>query len=252
MCLATGASVGLGCRQAAGQKSTKEPVAKYVRVVTVAYRPLREERSYDGITRGASRAELSFVTGGRLKRRAARVGARVKAGQVLASLDGSAFDNRRRSASALLSELAARITQLQRDSARVRALRQRGAAAAEEQEKVLTALRAARAQRNALRVQLDEAHRLQREAILVAPFDGIISATHAEPGDTVARGRVIVELVGKRAEIPLQLAAETALRLRVGQSAEVDLPLIGRHGLRGRIRHLASSGAVWSGYLSSS
>ncbi len=122
-------------------------------------------------------AALSFEVGGRLIELAAREGARVAAGTVIARLDPDPFER-----AVERAELA--LAQARREAARVAALAERNVAADVVAEDAATA-------RDLAAVALRDARAALEDAELVAPFDGLVAErlaagfTNVEPGQPI-------------------------------------------------------------------
>jgi len=155
-------------------------------------------------------------------------GDRVQAGQLLAALDDREYRNALDAASAALAEIEARLAQGERDLARVANLQARKAATTEEREQVAAGVTALRAARDAAAARRDETRRLLAESALRAPWDGTVTAVHAEPGEYAAPGRPVVEVAGDGGlEVAIELPESVLGRLAAGTAVTVALPLAG-------------------------
>lgn len=149
-----------------------------------------------GVVRASERTMPGFTVPGRVVARPVSLGEHVDAGQILARLDGSGFRNQTRAAQAQLTELEARAAQLRRDEARVAALQAEGVSTAAELEATQTGQVRLSASREAAEAQLAESRRQSREAVLRAPFAGVVREVFVEPGQVVAAGTPVVALAG--------------------------------------------------------
>lgn len=150
----------------------------------------------DVITGAGSRAQVARVesatqagvatrASGTLTRVAVDVGDRVRRGQVVATLDDA--DVRARigaaeAATALAERTHGRVERLQAD----------GAASQQELDEALARLQAARA-------QLEEARAQAAYVQVTAPFDGVVTARHADPGDLAVPGRPVLTIASEGA-----------------------------------------------------
>ncbi|MEM6453504.1 MAG: efflux RND transporter periplasmic adaptor subunit [Acidobacteriota bacterium] len=193
---------------------------------TDAARTLR----FSGVTRAARRAALPFTVRGRLAKRPVEIGDRVRAGDLLAQLDDRERVNAVTAADAQLAELRARRDQATRDWDRAKQLMARRAATSEEVERTRAGLDALDAAVSAAETRLREEERLLDEARLRAPFDGVVTAVSAEPGEYVNTGQSVVTLSGAGAvEVEVEVPERVIPQIgAVGSRVEVELPAFER------------------------
>lgn len=195
-----------------------------VRVDRVVAAPeSRQVRAY-GVTRATDRGAVAFLSGGRLLTRPVDVGARVRRGDVLATLDAEPLRHAVDAADASVVDLEARLEQAGRDRARLEALAATASASPADLERVRTQEASLAAGLSTARAQQAEARRMRREAALVAPFDGVVTAVRAEPGETVGAGQPVVELAGEGA-VEVEVEVPESVWLTLDRSAAtVTLP----------------------------
>ncbi len=154
-------------------------------------------------------AELATRASGTIRRMAVEIGARVRTGDVLATLDTRDVDARissARAAEQLARQYHHRIMSIAVDGA---ATQQELDEAAARLAMAQAALRDASAQRDYL--------------ILRAPFSGVISARMADPGDLALPGHPILKLIATSAlKVEADLPAEWAGRVSVGEPISVS------------------------------
>ncbi len=248
--LGIGLVVGLGTMAVAGGNGEPgspppAPTPEGPRTVAVAAVTTPDgagELRFSGIVRAERRADVAFTVPGRIGQRRVDVGDRVKAGQAVARLDAGQYQNNLRRARATRADVRARLDKSRRDLARVEALLAERAAGLEEVEAVRTGVEAAEAGLAAAEAQVAEALRQQREAILVAPFSGVVTQVFAEPGE-YARPGVPILAISATSALEVEVDVPESLRARVGpgDSVTIDLPLLGRAGLEATV---ASVGAA--------
>ena len=139
-------------------------------------------------------SDLSFRTGGKVVSRLVSVGDRVRSGQALARLDESDNALSASAAADLVNALKAEASQASVDAARARRLRADGSVSAAEEERL-------KAQADSLQARLQQAQRQAGTAnnrlayaTLVAPYDGVVTATHIEAGQVVTEGKAILSI----------------------------------------------------------
>ncbi len=156
-------------------------------------------------------AELATRTSGRIRRVHVEIGSTVSAGDALVSLESDEIDARIRSAEAS-AELARQWHE------RIAALAVDGAATAQELDDAKARLEMAEA-------GLRDARAQREYVILRAPFQGVITARRADPGDLAVPGAPILEMIGSDGlKIEADLPAELAGQLAVGDRVDVYWP----------------------------
>lgn len=227
---------------------SREAATRIIRVGLVEETPSAREVRLPAVTRSSARAALAFTVPARVASRPVDVGDRVRAGQILASLDQSEYALAHRSAEAVLAELDVRLDQARRDEARVQRLASAKAATAEELEKTQAGTATLAATREAAAARVEDTRRLLEETVLRAPFDGTVTAVKVEPGEWASPGKTVVELSGSgRTEVKIELPETIRARVEVGTGVNVDLPMSKRR-VTGRIVSL-SDAAAGSGSL---
>jgi RND family efflux transporter MFP subunit len=220
-----------------------------VRVATVDSGPATRELRFSAVTRAENRASLSFPVPARLATRPVEIGDRVRAHEVVATLDDREFRNAVARSEALVSELDVRLAQSERDQRRVEHLAAARAATAEELEQVSAVAAGLKAARRATAAHLEEARRLLAEATLRAPFAGTVTDVRIEPGEWARPGRVVVELSGDGdLELEVEVPESVVPGLHAGQEVAVELPFANRSRVRGVIVSV-SRAAVGPGRL---
>ena len=178
----------------------------------------------------ARASDLGFELSGTLIRVLVEEGETVSKGQVLASLDTDRLEAREAELEALVDQVEAARELAEKTWDRTRRLVEKQAAsqqeldnATERKKRANAGLRQARAQLEAIRVDLAKSK-------LVAPFDGAIGARYADEGAMLSMGQPVVRLMETgRNEVRVGLPSELAQKLEMGTS----LPLRSRDGNSG-------------------
>ena len=206
--------------RSAGLAGTAPPPPAASPKPRIAADPIRPELceltiKYSGKVRPWETYSLGFEVAGRVaalgkdaQRRPLDVGAKVKAGQVLARLDDRILRARK-------SESVAQQEQAAGDIQRARALRQRGGSQAitdAEYQEFLTAYALAKAQQEIAAKNLED-------AVLVSPVDGVVAHRMVEAGESVNPHAVIFEVVENDPvllviDVPEARVRELELRMR--------------------------------------
>jgi multidrug efflux system membrane fusion protein len=217
--------------------------AQPVTAVVVQQGRLQHQLAFYGVLEPVTRARLAFQSPGVLATRPAAMGQFVRQGELLATLDNPELGPAQKAAAARLQETLTQRDQAGRDLARLQSLGLTGAVGEEQVEQKaaeLETLQAAVAQAEA-----DLAGTRQRleDATLLAPFDGVISATNVEPGEFVAAGQAVMAIGAlDRLEVRVLLPASLVGSLEPGDSLDVRVPQLDRRLLPGRVTELSAIG----------
>ena len=233
-----------GCDAPAPEAETRQ----LVRTVAVEQGRMERRLAFSGTLQPVQRARLAFQSSGVLVQRPVELGQFVREGELLATLDNPELGPAQRGASAALQEVLARRDQARRDTERLDSLLATGAVGeerAEQQRAELDALESAVARAEA---ELAGTRQRLRDATLVAPFDGMISALDAEPGEFVAAGQAVMA-IGEvsRLEVGVGVPAVLLGTLEPGASVDVRVPQLPEQGVRGRVTEVSAIGEPHSG-----
>ena len=226
-------AIGCAPSHAAAPEATEAAVP--VRTVPVERGPVARPIRAAGTVAAKDERELSFKVGGIVARVAAREGAEVTRGQLLAALDATELEAAVRQA----REVAAKA---RRDRDRARFLRSGGSIALAQAEDAETAAGVAEAALRAAEFNL-------RNGVLLAPDDGWVDRRLVEPGETVAPGKPVLRVSGRgrgfvvRASLP----ERDVLGLSVGDPALARLDAWPDDALPCRISEIARSAARGTG-----
>ena len=223
----------------------KPPVAqdpiRAVKVMTVGATADTAALEFSGEVRARVESSLGFRVGGKLLSRAAEIGQRVQAGQLLAQLDPQDY---RLAADATAAQLVA--AQTNRDLAladlkRYQDLRAQGFISAAELQRREAALAAAQAQWQQAQAQNSVQGNQSGYTRLVADGAGVITSVDANAGQVVAAGQPVVRLALDGARDVVFAVPEDKLALfKTGQTVVVRL--WGRdQTLQAQIRDVAAS-----------
>ena len=195
-----------------------------VKLMQVGDGALAVRHEFAAEIRARTESRLSFQVPGRLLQRLVDPGQKVKAGQLLATLDPQDYQA---NAQAAVAQLQA--AQSQRDLAvadvrRFQSLREQGFISAAELERYQVALKAAEA---GLKQAQASASVLGNQAAytrLMADADGVIAGVDAEPGQVLAAGAPVVRLARSGPRDAVFAVPEGQLAdLKPGQKVQVRL-----------------------------
>lgn len=229
--LAAALAAGCGRKSEAPGEAPATP-AVTVRAASAESRPVWDEEQVVGTVAAAQRTVLSAKVTGVIDAIKVAPGARVKQGDVLATIDA-------REIRARLDQAAAAQDQAQRDYARVEKLLQSGASTRQESDAATMRLRTADA-------ALSEARTMLQYTSIAAPFDGVVTRKLVEVGDLATPGKPLLEmenasLLRFECEVPEAIVDRVAMgaQFAVGiDAAGADLP--------GKVTEIAPSASAGS------
>ena len=179
----------------AGCKPEDLPVeSRPVRTLVVDPKPIGEDRHAIGDVKPRYESDLSFRVAGKVLSRLVDVGAWVKRGDRLATLDTQDYQNRLRSAEAEVSSAEAALINAQGTEARQAKLLKDGWTPKATYDNALQNLQVAEARFKVAKVNLDLTRDQLNYTTLKAEFDGVITAVGAEAGQNVNAGQMVVKL----------------------------------------------------------
>jgi len=175
----------------------------------------------------SQKVELGTLVSGVVSHVYVRPGQAVGKGDRLVSLDERGFSSQLDKYEAAYQHAQAALAEARREDARAIELYERTVLSDFERNQAQVALLAARAAAEAARADLVEARlNLERSEIL-APFDGVILAVHAAPGQAVVsawQSQPLVTIADNRAFLAqARIDASQAGRLQQGQSLSASL-----------------------------
>lgn len=204
------------------------PVAEKVRsikTIVVTDRAAGQSRRFPGVIEAVDTSSLSFEVSGNTREILADVGERVRAGDILATLDETPFQLNLDAAEAEVSRskavLAEKTTEFDRQATLYR--KEWVSKAAFDQAKA--AFDSASSQVSYATSKLNLARRDLEKTVLRAPFDGVIAAREVDPFQEVARGEKVFEIYIEGAMQVRVSVPETAIEnIQLGMPAAVTFP----------------------------
>jgi RND family efflux transporter MFP subunit len=152
---------------------------------------LQSTIEYAGEVRARSESRLGFRVGGKLLSRPAQVGQRVRAGDLLAQLDGQDLQLGVDAAKAQLSAAQVNRDLAQADYKRFKELRDQNFISGAELERRDASLKAAQAQVDQAQAQVKGQGNQSGYSRLLADGAGVVTGVDAEPGQVLAAGTPI-------------------------------------------------------------
>lgn len=207
---------------ACSQPAPPEEPIRAVKVMTVGVNPLSSSYEFAGEVRAQVESRLGFRVSGKIIKRQAELGQRVKAGQVLAQLDPQDYKlavdaaKAQREATATNRDLAAA------DYKRYKELKDQNFISSAELERRDTNLKAAQAQYEQSQAQLAVQINQATYASLMADVAGVVTAVEAEPGQVVTAGTPVVRIAADGArDVVFSVPEDQVTSFRPGMAVKV-------------------------------
>jgi RND family efflux transporter MFP subunit len=217
----------------------EEPL-RSVKLMTVAVSNIGAGPEFAGEVRARVESRLGFRVAGKLVRRQAEIGQRVRAGQVLAQLDPQDY---KLASDAIRAQL--QVAQTNRDLAeadfrRYKDLKEQNFVSGAELERRESALKATTAQVEQARAQLSVQGNQSAYTTLVADVAGTVTAVDAEVGQVVAAGVPVVRIAqdGPR-DVVFAVAEDRVADVTLGSPVEVRRWSVGTR-LNAKVREIAA------------
>lgn len=175
------------------QAPSEEPV-RAVKLMTVSVQGMQSGAEFAGEVRARVESRLGFRVAGKLIKRQAEIGQRVKPGQVLAQLDPQDY---RLAADGMKAQLLVATTNRDLAAAefkRYKDLKDQNFVSGVELDRREASWKAASAQVEQVQAQLAAQGNQSAYTSLVAEVAGVVTAVEAEPGQVVAAGTPIVRI----------------------------------------------------------
>ena len=219
--------VCVACLYVAGcsKEQTAEPAApRPARIAVVAPHKLALVAQGAGRIQSRYVSPVGFEVGGRLVSRDVDIGAIVKKGQKLAELSAVDYRNKVTAAEADLAAAQAARVQTAAQEERYNILLGKGFTTRAIYDDALRSLRSAEASVKSTEANLRIAQNQLGYTQLLAPDDGVVTATGADPGQVVAAGQMILE-ISRNAErdAVFAVASEHVARAKPGMPVNVWL-----------------------------
>ena len=238
LCLLATMLAFLGC----GKEEKPPEVVRSIKWTRVAETTTKQVRMISGTTKPVDQTALSFAVGGTVETAPARLGDRVKKGQVLAELDQQPFIYAVREGEAALSKAQANVVERRANYERILALYEANNASKAELDEARASFDSATSQVKAAKAQLGLARRDLRKTVLRAPFNGSISIREIEPFVEVRRGSAVFGLDGEESgfEVSAAVPETVVIRLKVDDKADVVFPSLRNRRVPGVITEIGS------------
>ncbi len=219
----------------------QEVPIRAVRVLTVGMDALQASHEYSGEVRPRIESRLGFRVAGKIIRRQAEVGQRVKAGEILAQLDPKDYQLANTAAYAQVAAAQTNRDLAAADYKRYSGLKDQNFISGAELERRDSALKAAQAQLAQAQAQQAAQGNQAGYANLVADISGVVTAIEAEPGQVVAAGTPVVRIAQDGArDVVFSVPEDRVAAIKPGRAVDVVI-WANATRLTGKVREVAAS-----------
>lgn len=233
-------ALSLGCNQDRGENPQKTAKDIRVEVVSVQERNFRETVRGIGTLRARETVEISPEMAGILQGTHFEEGQTVKRGDLLFTIDDSKLNRQLRERNAALQEARARMEKAEKTAERISKLYKRHTVSQERWDQAVTEVEAARAEVRRLSAAVELTQERFKDTRIRAPFEGVVSKRHVDPGDYVTRGQVMVTLYDtENLEAEVKIPERHMHRVQSGQKAELTIPAFPESVFSGRVRFVS-------------
>jgi multidrug efflux system membrane fusion protein len=218
----------------------EEPI-RAVKVITVGTAAMGAGAEFAGEVRAQVESRLGFRVGGKIVRRQAELGQRVKAGAILAQLDPQDYQLAAQAARAQVTAARTNRDLAAADFRRYKDLREQNFISGAELERRDATLKAAQAQLDQAQAQGSAQGNQAAYTTLVADVSGVVTAVEAEPGQVVSAGTPVVRIAqdGPR-DVVFSVPEDKVALIRPGSGVDVRA-WSARDSLKGIVREVAAS-----------
>jgi membrane fusion protein (multidrug efflux system) len=207
-------------RELSRQRVQKNEGIVSVTLATVENKPFRGSIPFTGTLLAVNRAELKAEVSGRVTRVVVQEGDKVAAGAVLCAQDEDELLLAVQAAEAQLAQAQVQAEQAKRDNDRAQNLLEKRSVTKQSAQLAETNFNATMAMTRAAESNLGLAKSRLRKSRITTPFTGEVAKRLVQPGEVLAPGQPVFEVVDNRKmEIQADLPAEVLARIKKGMKA---------------------------------
>ncbi len=233
--------------------ATAVPVAEFLQGDLIIVEPLTLERTLPltGSLTPLNEATVKAKVAGELVAVAVREGESVKAGQLLARVDITDVQARVAARQADVEAAKAQLVWADKNRAQQKALLDKSFISQSAFDNIQSNYDVAAARLRAAEAELVVARKALGDAVLVAPFAGIVSQRHAQPGERVALDARVVSVVDlSRLQLEAAVPPAAIGLVRVGQPISFRVEGFGEREFEGRIERINPAATAGSRSIS--
>lgn len=249
---AAGAAVVRGKRPAT-EAAAPAPVVEFLPgdLITVQAGALERMLPITGSLTPLTEATVKAKVAGELVAVTVREGEGVKQGQILARIDLTEVGARVAAREADVAAARAQLLWAEKNRNQQRALLDKAFISQSAYDNVQSNYDVATAKLRAAEAELVVARKSQGDAVLVAPFSGIVSQRLAQPGERVALDARVLTIVDlSRLQLEASVPAAAIAQVRVGQPVSFRVEGFGERAFAGRLERINPASAAGSRAIS--
>ena len=195
-----------------------------VPVLTMGPQAVNSAYELDGVVEAVRQATVAAQTAGRVASLLVKVGDRVKAGQVLATIDDRDTQTGVARSQAQVAQAEAELANALANVQRTRDLRQQGFVSQAALDVAESQYKAAQAGREGAGAGARQARLAQSFTQVTAPFDGYVLETLAQAGDLAMPGKPVATVYAPQPlRVAVQVPASMAAQARSAQRTELQI-----------------------------
>ena len=238
---------------AASAAKTDGPVAEFLQndLYIVEPRNLDRVLPLTGSLAPLTEATVKAKVAGELVAVTVREGESVKQGQVLARIDLTEVQAKVAAREADVAAAKAQLVWAEKNRNQQKALLDKSFISQSAFDNIQSNFDVAVAKLHAADAELVVARKSQGDAVLVAPFSGIVSLRHAQPGERVALDAKVVSIVDlSRLQLEASVPPAAIGQVRIGQEMNFRVEGFGEREFVGRIERINPAATVGSRSIS--
>jgi membrane fusion protein (multidrug efflux system) len=219
---ALAAGLALGLAACGGEKVEEKPEGSPVTLQRVAAVDISDQIEATGELIAKERAQIAAEVGGRVTEILIDEGSAAEQGAAVLTIDPERRTLERDSARARVTESHTAVVEQERDFQRIKELKQRGVASQSQLDQAETQLKLARSRRSAAEAEFGMQERALADAIVKAPFAGLVADRLVSRGEYVTPGQKLFELVSlDPIEVEFRLTEVDSSRVKIGNDVDV-------------------------------
>jgi RND family efflux transporter MFP subunit len=238
---------------AAANAASTGPVAEFLQndLYIVEPRALERTLPLTGSLMPFTEATVKAKVAGELVAVTVREGESVKQGQVLAKIDLTEVQAKVAGREADVAATNAQLVWAEKNRNQQKALLDKAFISQSAFDNIQSNYDVAVAKQRAAEADLVVARKSQGDAVLIAPFSGIVSQRHAQPGERVPLDAKVVSIVDlSRLELEASVPPAAIGQVKVGQAMNFRVEGFGERDFAGRIERINPSATAGSRSIS--